>query len=74
MTRSISAEDAPFLTVAEAAIYMRISKGLAYEMARAYLATNGTTGLCCIRFGHRILVPRAPLERLAVDGPFGSTV
>jgi excisionase family DNA binding protein len=48
---------AAVLTVAEAGKILRISKGLAYEMAR-----SGT--LPTIRLGRRLLVPRLGLDRL----------
>ncbi|MFO8102067.1 MAG: helix-turn-helix domain-containing protein [Dehalococcoidia bacterium] len=45
------------LTVEESARLLGISRGLAYELAR-------TGQIPVIRFGRRMLVPRAALERL----------
>lgn len=56
-------------TVPEAASLLGISPGLAYELAR-----RGE--LPTIRFGRRIVVPRAALERLVegeLDGPHSKT-
>lgn len=48
------------MTVAEAAAYLRISRGSAYEAAR-----RGQ--LPTIRIGRRLLVPRAALDRLLAE-------
>ena len=45
------------LTVEEAGNILGISRGLAYEMARC-------GKLPTIRFGHRILIPKAALEKM----------
>ena len=45
------------LSVPEAAKMLGISRGLAYEMARC-------GKLPTIRFGHRILIPKAALEKM----------
>ena len=50
----------PVLTVDEAALYLRISRGLAFAAVR-----DGT--LPSVRIGRRILVPRRQLEAL-LDG------
>ncbi len=50
----------PVLTVDEAAVYLRISRGLAFAAVR-----DGT--LPSVRIGRRILVPRRQLEAL-LDG------
>jgi len=47
----------PVLTVDEAAVYLRISRGLAFAAVR-----DGT--LPSVRIGRRILVPRRQLEAL----------
>ena len=47
----------PVLTVDEAAVYLRISRGLAFAAVR-----DGT--LPSLRIGRRILVPRRQLEAL----------
>jgi hypothetical protein len=56
------------LTVTEAAEHLRISRSLGYELARAYLATDGTEGLPVIRLASRLRVPRWALEELARTG------
>jgi hypothetical protein len=56
------------LTVTEAAERLRISRSLGYELARAYLATDGTEGLPVIRLASRLRVPRWALEELARTG------
>jgi Helix-turn-helix domain len=55
------------LTVAEAARVLRISRSLAYELARCYLAT-GTEGLPVMRLGSRLRMPRWALVELAHTG------
>jgi len=45
------------ITVTEAARLLGISRGLAYELAR-----SGRLG--AIRFGKRLVIPRAAIERL----------
>ena len=58
-------ETAAFLTVPEAAAYLRISRSLAYMMTREHFLTGGRSGLRCVRLGHRVLVPRLYLEAIA---------
>ena len=57
-----------FLGVREAAAVLGISNSAAYELANAWLATEGRTGLPAVRMGRRILVPRAAMDRLAAVG------
>jgi excisionase family DNA binding protein len=57
-----------FVRVGEAAVILGISKSAAYELANAWLATEGQAGLPAVRMGRCILVPRAALERLAAVG------
>jgi excisionase family DNA binding protein len=57
-----------FIRVREAAVILGISKSAAYELANAWLATEGRAGLPAVRMGRCILVPRAALERLAAVG------
>jgi hypothetical protein len=52
-----------FLTVAQAALVLRIGRTVAYELARRYLATDGGDGLPVIRIGKQLRVPRAQLVR-----------
>lgn len=56
----------PVLTVDEAAVYLRISRGLAFAAVR-----DGT--LPSIRIGRRILVPRRQLEALLAGEQDSST-
>jgi excisionase family DNA binding protein len=49
-------------TVEEAAKVLGISRGVAYESARSYLATGD--GLPVLRYGRRLVVPRARLDDL----------
>ena len=53
-------EEALLYTVEEAAVRLRIGRGLAYEAARR-------GDIPAIRIGHRLLVPKAALERF-LDG------
>jgi Helix-turn-helix domain len=57
-----------FVRVRDAAVILGISKSAAYELANAWLATEGRAGLPAVRMGRCILVPRAALERLAAVG------
>jgi Helix-turn-helix domain len=57
-----------FVRVRDAAVILGISKSAAYELANAWLATEGQTGLPAVRLGRCILVPRSALERLAAVG------
>jgi len=57
-----------FCSVEEAARFLGISRGLAYRLAREYLATGGKSGIPALRFGNRLVVPVAALERLAAGG------
>lgn len=57
-----------FLRVEEAAHILRISRSAAYELANAWLATGGQTGLPVIRLGRTMRIPRAAIERLLAVG------
>jgi hypothetical protein len=61
-------EELQLLTVAEAAHSLRISRSLAYELARTYLATDGLEGLPVLKLGARMRVPRWALEELGRTG------
>ncbi len=52
------------LTVEEAARLLRISRGLAYQLARRFIESGGKEGLPVLRLGRRLLVPRSQIERL----------
>jgi hypothetical protein len=50
-------------SVDEVARILGISRSLAYQEARAYVLTNGRTGIPTIKIGCRYVVPAAALER-----------
>ena len=52
------------LTVEEAGRFLRIGRGVAYELAREFVATEGRAGLPVIRLGRRLLVPKRQLGLL----------
>lgn len=57
------------LTIEEAACILRVGRSLAYDLARQYEATGGTTGLPNIRLSTGCLrVPRWALIELASTG------
>ena len=51
------------LTVEEAAAFLRVSRGLGYQLAREYVATDGAAGLPVMRLGRRLVVPKRRLLR-----------
>jgi len=57
-----------FFTIAEAAAFLGISRALADESAKQFIEGEGRSGLRFVRIGHRVLVPRSHLERLAGGG------
>jgi excisionase family DNA binding protein len=59
------------LTVAEAAKVLRISRGVAYALAREWRTTGGHSGLPVIELGRSLRVPRTALRQL-ID-PAGTT-
>ena len=71
--RSHRLADLPdLLTVEEAARYLRIGRGSAYELARRFRLTDGREGLPVLVLGRTLRVPRHALERLIVlDVPTG---
>ena len=56
------------LTVEEAAGVFRISRSLAYELARQYEASDGRAGLPVLRLGSCLRVPRWALAELVSTG------
>lgn len=67
-----SLDDLPdVLTIQEAAEFMRVSPGVAYEIARRYRATHGREGLPVFMAGARIMrVSKVELGRF-VAGELG---
>lgn len=57
-----------FYRVEEAAEILRISRSTAYEMANAWLRSDGADGLPCLKLGRRIVVPRAVIDGWATIG------
>lgn len=60
--------ESAFLRVREAAVILGISNSATYEMANAWLATDGRAGLPAVRMGRCILIPCAAIDRLAAVG------
>jgi hypothetical protein len=56
--------DPLFVSVAEAAHILGISRTLAYDLAHLGLATEGAEGLPAIRLGRRLLISRTGLSHL----------
>ena len=61
-----------FLTVPEAAAYLRIGRTAAYDLAKRYEESGGAVGLPVMRIGRTLRVPTARLEEMA-GGPLTST-
>ena len=60
------------LTIHEAAEFMRVSPGVAYEMARRYRATNGREGLPVFMAGARMMrVYKIELAKFVAGTPNG---
>ena len=63
-SRIRSLSDLPDLaTVEEVAQALRISRTLAYQLARRWLDTDGNEGIPVIRLGGVLRTPRVALER-----------
>jgi hypothetical protein len=61
-------DEPPLLTIDEAARLLRISRSLAYQLARRYLATSGAEGLPVFQVGSCLRVPRWALLELIRTG------
>jgi hypothetical protein len=59
------------LTVAEAAVVLRISRTSAYKLAEEWRCTNGVSGLPTVRLGSRIMVRRVDLALIVGLDPTG---
>ena len=58
----------PHMTPAEAAELYQLSKPTTYEQLNAYLTSGGTTGIPCVRLGHKFLVITAKVrEQFGLD-------
>jgi hypothetical protein len=57
-----------FLRIEEAARILRISRSAAYDLANAWLTTDGNSGLPVVRLGRCLRVPRGAIERLLAVG------
>lgn len=57
-----------FVSVADAAEYLGIGRGLAYKQVNKFIATGGRSGIPAKRVGRRILVPIAGLAGFAGTG------
>jgi excisionase family DNA binding protein len=61
----ICLDDLPLmLTVAEAAVVLRVSRTTAYKLAEEWMSSGGQSGLPVIRLGRRLLVRRVDLAEL----------
>jgi hypothetical protein len=56
------------LTIEETARVMRIGRSAAYQLARQYLTTEGTSGIPAMRIGGQLRAPRHLLEEY-IGGP-----
>ena len=56
--------DNEVLTVEEAAAVLRISRNVAYALAREWRETDGASGLPCLELGRSLRVPRSALDQL----------
>jgi hypothetical protein len=70
VVRSVSTLDElpDVLTVEEAAAFLRIGRGAAYELARQWRVTRGREGLPVVTLGRSLRVPKASLARLLDAG------
>ena len=57
------------LTIAEAAIVLRVSRTTAYKLADEWRTTRGQSGLPVIRLGRRLVVRRVDLSALVGLAP-----
>jgi hypothetical protein len=65
---SDSGNEHPLLTIDEAAVMLRISRSLAYVLARQYRSSDGRDGLPNLLFGSCIRVPRWAADILRTTG------
>jgi hypothetical protein len=67
-----SLEELPLmLTVAEAAVVLRVSRTTAYKLAEIWRTSGGREGLPVIRLGRRLVVRRVDLAELVGLPPTG---
>ena len=56
--------DIEVLTIEEAAVVLRISRGAAYAQARRWRETGGGEGIPCLQLGRTLRVPRDALHEM----------
>lgn len=60
-----SLDDLPLmLTVAEAAVVLRVSRTTAYKLAEEWRTSDGRDGLPVVKLGRRLVVRRVDLAKL----------
>jgi hypothetical protein len=63
-----------YLTVPEVMARLRLGRTTVYEQARLYLATGGTEGIPCRRFGRSLRFPAAAFDTVTDDAGPGANV
>lgn len=62
-------EQRDFLTVDEVMAHLRMGRTFVYQEARRYLATGGTAGIPCRKFGRLLRFPASELHAYATTRP-----
>ena len=58
-------DEREFLTVTEVMAHLRMGRTFVYQEARRYLATGGTAGIPCRKFGRLLRFPTSELHAYA---------
>ena len=58
-------DESEFLTVTEVMTHLRMGRTFVYQEARHYLATGGTAGIPCRKFGRLLRFPTSELHAYA---------
>ncbi len=58
-------DEREFLTVIEVMAHLRMGRTFVYQEARRYLATGGTAGIPCRKFGRLLRFPSSELHAYA---------